>query len=168
MQNMKRCLAALALAAAPLHALADGGPGPNSTFYFAIGSGTQRAVFFSMGAGTKQNVVELNIANLGTLTGGGTARLMGFSLVHNTTPSHGFNTLFRLGVGWISTNFPDGTTAVNLRLGNRTYFGIGEQYQMASWLAFRAEVNRIAYVTTPDGSTTGVRYPATLSAVWLW
>jgi glutamine amidotransferase-like uncharacterized protein len=162
---MKHNLATLALAALPLHALADEA-GSQSLFYAAAGGGFAT---FCVGGGTKTDVLELNSINLGTVSGKGSARFLGISLVQNATPINGFNFMFRIGLGRQTTNFPDvAATARRTWFNQGIFFGLGEQYQVNKHLAFRAEVNRIVYAASPDATASGVRYPVTLSAMFIF
>ena len=162
---MKRSLAALSLAALPFNALADDASSQGQ-FYVAGGGGAQGATF-SAGAGTKVDALEINSINLGKVAGG-TAKFVGVSLVQNATPKSGFNFLFRIGLARESTTFPNGLVAHRMWFNNGVYFGIGEQYQANDHLAFRADVYRIVYAASPDGVAGGIRYPLTLSAMYIF
>lgn len=160
---MKLLVAALAVATLPLNALAD-----DQGNFYAAGGGGSRGANFAVGGGTKVDALEVSSINLGTVSGSGKARFVGLSLVQNATPVNGFNFLFRIGVGRETTTFPNGAAAHRMWFGSGVFFGIGEQYQMNNHLAFRAEVNRIAYAATADGQMTRIRYPATLSAMYIF
>lgn len=162
---MKRCVATLILAALACSVQAD--DTTSSQFYAAGGGGAQGATF-SLGGGTKVDALEIHFVDLGKVSNGGTAKFLGLSLVQNSTPKNGLNVLFRIGLGRETTTFPNGATAHKMWFNNGVYFGIGGQYQASSHLALRAEVNRIVYAATPDGSNNGVRYPATLSVMYLF
>ncbi len=140
--------------------------GNQGLFYVAAGGGN-RGASFSAGAGTKVDVLELNAIDLGNVNGG-TARFVGLSLVQNSTPKNGFNLLFRIGMGRETTSFPGGASAHRMWFSNGIYFGLGGQYQPTNHFAFRAEVDRILYAASPDGIVGGVRYPVTLSAVYIF
>lgn len=163
---MKLHIAALALTALPFTAVAADQP-PQTQFYAAAGGGNWGSNF-SAGWGTKVDALEISSISLGSVGATGSAQFLGLSLVQNATPIKGFNFLFRIGIGRETTTFANGTTAHQLWFGNGVYFGIGEQYQVNSHLAVRAEVNRIRYAATPDGQVTGIRYPATLSAMYIF
>ena len=162
---MKLRFALLALAILPLPALAENDEN-QARFYIAGGSGPFGPAF-SLGAGTRLDVIELNYIDLGKVNGG-TAKFVGVSLVQNATPRSGFNFLFRIGLGRETTSFPNGTVAHRMWFNNGVYFGLGVQYQAATHLALRAEVNRIVHAVSPDGVAGGIRYPATLSAMYLF
>ena len=161
---MKRFLALAALAALPLNALADDS-GSQAQYYFSAGGGAFGPAF-SVGAGNQVDAIELDGIDLGKVNGG-KARFAGISLVQFSTPKHGFNFLFRLGLGRETTTFPDGSTGHRMWFGN-VYVGLGVQYIPTPHFALRAEVNRIGYTSTQDGVSGGYRYPATLSAVVLF
>ncbi len=163
---MKRCLAAIALASLPFAALADDAAS-TSQFYAAGGGGAQGASF-SLGGGTKVDALEIHSIDLGRVSNGGTAKFMGLALVQNATPKNGFNFLFRIGIGRETTTFPGGAKASRDWFNNGIYFGIGEQYQANSHLAFRAELYRIPYAASANGKSSGVRYPLTLSAMYIF
>lgn len=163
---MKRILAALALAALPLHALAE--DAASQSLFYAAGGGGSRGATFSVGAGTKVDVLELYSVDLGKVNANGSARFVGLALVQNATPSNGFNFLFRIGMGRETTTFPNGTAAHRMWFNNGIFFGLGEQYQVNNHLAFRAEVNRFVYAASVDGKASGVRYPVTLSAMFIF
>ena len=162
---MKRCLVTVFFAFLSYSALADDS---TSTQFYASGGGGTEGATFSLGGGTKVDALEIHSINLGHVSNGGTAKFVGLSLVQNATPKNGFNFLFRIGLGRETTTFPSGTVAHKMWFNNGIYFGIGEQYQANNHLAFRAEVNRIVYAATPDGMLKGVRYPVTLSAMYLF
>lgn len=161
---MKLPVLALMLAMIPACVLAD--DGSQAMYYVAAGGGSHGASF-SAGAGTQVDVLEINAIDLGTVNGG-TAKLVGVSLVQNTTAKSGFSGLFRLGLGRETTTFPGGVSAHRMWFTNGVYFGLGAQYQASAHLALRAEVNRIRYAASPDGVLGGVRYPATLSAMYIF
>lgn len=163
--EMRLHLLALVFAMIPACALADD-QGSQGLFYVAGGGGAG-GPSFSAGAGTKVDVLEVNAIDLGKVSGG-TARFVGMSLVQNTTPKSGFNALFRIGLGRETTTFPGGVSAHRMWFSNGVYFGLGAQYQASTHFAFRAEVNRILYAASPDGVVGGVRYPATLSALYIF
>lgn len=146
----------------PAYAMADG----QGLFYVAAGGGADGASF-SAGAGTAVDVLEVNAIDLGKVNGG-TAKFVGLSLVQNTTSRSGFNALFRLGLGRETTTFPGGVSAHQMWFANGVYLGLGAQYQATNHLALRAEVNRIRYAASPDGAVSGVRYPATVSALYIF
>jgi hypothetical protein len=162
---MRLPLLALMFAVIPACAMADD-QGSQGLYYVAAGGGSHGASF-SAGAGTKVDVLEINAIDLGKVSGG-TAKFVGLSLVQNTTPKNGFNALFRIGLGRETTTFPGGATAHRMWFGNGVYFGLGAQYQPAAHVALRAEVNRILYAASPDGVAGGVRYPVTLSALYIF
>lgn len=161
---MKRCLSLIALAALPINVLADD-TGSQAQYYLSAGGGVLGPAF-SAGAGTQVDVIELDAIDMGKANGG-KAKFAGISLVQFSTPKQGFNFLFRLGLGRETTTFPDGTTAHRSGF-NNIYLGLGMQYRPTPHFALRAEVNRIGYAATPDGLTSDIRYPATLSAVLLF
>jgi len=163
---MKLHIVALVLAMLSFGALADD-QGAQSRFYGAGGGGT-RGGNFSIGGGTTVDALELSYIDLGAVSANATARFLGFSLVQNATPNKGFNFLFRIGIGRETTTFSNAANVRRLWFGNGIFFGIGEQYQISTHLALRAEVNRISYASTPDGQGTGVRYPATVSAMYIF
>jgi hypothetical protein len=163
---MKLRLAAFALACLPLHAVADDA-GSQSLFY-ATGGGGTKGSSFSVGGGTRVDALELNSINLGKVNGGGTASFVGISLVQNATPSNGFNFLFRIGLGRQTTTFSNVATAHQMWFDKGIFFGLGEQYHLNNHLAFRAEVNRIVYAASADGRASGVSYPVTLSAMFIF
>ncbi len=163
---MKLRFAAFALAALPVVAPAQD-QSLQTQFYAAAGGGNWGSNF-SVGGGTKVDALEISSISLGSVGAAGSARFLGLSLVQNATPVHGFNFLFRIGIGRETTTFSSGATAHRMWFGNGVYFGIGEQYQFNSHLAVRAEVDRIRYAATPDGQATGTRYPATLSAIYIF
>ncbi len=163
---MRRCLAIIALATLPCSTFADDAAS-TSQFYASGGGGAQGATF-SLGGGTKVDALELHAINLGKVSNGGTGKFVGLSLVQNATPKNGFNFLFRIGLGRETSTFPGGSTVHRMWFNNGIYFGIGEQYQASSHLAFRAEVDRIVYAASPDGKNNGVRYPLTLSVMYLF
>lgn len=140
--------------------------GSQAMYYVAAGGGGYGPMF-SAGAGTQVDVLEINAIDLGKVNGG-TARFVGLSLVQNTTQKSGFSALFRIGLGRETTSFPNGASAHRMWFGNGVYFGLGAQYQASTHLAFRAEVNRIQYAASPDGVVGGVRYPATVSAMYIF
>ncbi len=160
---MKLYWAALAFATFPFRAVAD----DQGIFYAAAGGGGKGAVF-SLGAGTKVDAIEVSSINLGTVGVASSAKFTGISLVQNATPVNGFSFLFRVGIGRATTTFANGAKANRSGLGNGIFFGIGEQYQLNSHLAIRAEVNRISYAASTDGSTSGARYPITLSGLLIF
>ena len=159
---MRLHLLALAFAMIPVCAMAED-QGSQGLYYVAAGGGGDGASF-SAGAGTRVDVLEVNAIDLGKVNGG-TAKFIGLSLVQNTTSRSGFNGLFRLGLGRETTTFPGGLSAHQMWFANGVYIGLGAQYQATTHLALRAEVNRIRYAASPDGMTSGVRYPVTLSAM---
>ncbi len=163
---MKSRFAALVLATVSLGALADD-QAYQSRFYAAGGGGT-RGSNYSIGGGTTVDALEVSYIDLGAVSATARAKFLGFSLVMNATPNRGFNFLFRIGIGRETTTFSNAANVRRLWFGNGVYFGIGEQYQVNRHLALRAEVNRISYASTPDGLGTGVRYPATLSAMYIF
>ncbi len=163
MKAMKLHWAALAFASFPFCAAAD----DQGVFYAAAGGGAKGANF-SLGAGTKVDAIEVSSINLGTVGAASSAKFAGLSLVQNATPVNGFSFLFRLGIGRATTTFANGSKANRSGLGNGIFFGIGEQYQLNNHVAIRAEVNRISYATSTDGSTSGARYPITLSALLIF
>ena len=163
---LKRCLAAFVLAAFPLYAMADDAGSP-ALFYVAGGGGSTGPTF-SIGGGTKVDVLEFYAIDLGKVSGNGYARFVGLSLVQNATPKNGFNFLFRVGIGRETTTFPNGAAARRMWFDNGIFFGLGEQYQVNSHLAFRAEVSRFVYAASSDGMTIGLRYPVTLSAMYIF
>jgi hypothetical protein len=163
---MKRSLAAFALAALPLHALADDA-GSAGLYYVAGGAGSTGPTF-SIGGGTKVDVLEFYSVDLGKVSNNGYARFVGLSLVQNATPKNGFNFLFRIGMGRETTTFPNGAAARMMWFNNGIFFGMGEQYQLNKHLAFRAEVNRFVYASSPGGNATALRYPVTLSVMYIF
>ncbi len=165
-QNMKRFLAVFPLAVISCQVFADDAAS-TSQFYASAGGGGQGATF-SLGGGTKVDALELHSINLGKVSNGGTAKFVGLSLVQNATPKNDLNFLFRIGLGRETSTFPGGATAHRMWFNNGIYFGIGGQYQANNHLAFRAEVDRIIYAASPDGKSYGVRYPLTLSAMYLF
>jgi hypothetical protein len=156
---------ALVLALIPACAAAD--DQQNQAMFYVAGGGGTHGASFSAGAGTRVDVLEINAIDLGTVNGG-SARFVGLSLVQNTTPKDGFNALFRIGLGRETTTFPSGAAPHRMWFSNGVYFGLGAQYQASAHLAFRAEVNRIIYAASPDGVMSGVRYPFTLSAMYVF
>jgi opacity protein-like surface antigen len=136
--------------------------------YYIAGGGGAQGAFFSIGAGNKVDVLELNYIELGKVSNGGTAKFTGLSLVQNATPKNGFNFLFRIGIGREITTFPGGAKVGRDWFNSGIYAGIGEQYQPSDHLAIRAEVNRIVYAASPDGKNSGVRYPLTLSVMYIF
>ncbi len=164
--NMKTLFAALFLATLPCSVLAEDAAS-SSQFYAAGGGGAQGATF-SLGGGTKVDALEMNVINLGRVSNGGTGKFVGISLVQNATPKNGFNFLFRIGMGREASTFPGGMVAHKMWFNNGVYFGIGEQYQANNHFALRLEVNRIVYAASSDGRTSGIRYPLTLSAIYIF
>lgn len=163
---MKLRLIALAIAAFSLPALADQS-GLWTQGYVAGGGGAHGANL-SIGAGNKVDALEISSINLGRVSGTSTAKFVGISLVQNATPNRGFNWLFRIGIGKATTKFSDGAIATRMGLANGIFFGIGEQYQVTSNFALRAEAYRITYAANPSAGLTSVSYPVTLSAVLIF
>ena len=136
-------------------------------FYVAGGAST-RGANFSAGAGTNVDVLEISSIKLGSVTGTGTARFVGLSLIQNAAPIKDFNLLFRLGVGKTTTSFSNGTRATKMGFGDGIIIGVGGQYQLNSHFAFRGELNRITYATTADGKSSGAAYPLTFSMLLIY
>lgn len=154
---------ALALTAIPFSALA----GDEGLFYVA-GGASQRGAHFSLGMGTNVDVLEINSINLGTVREDASARFRGLSLVQNAVPVKDFNLLFRLGIGKTTTTFANGSHATRMGFTNGIIIGAGGQYQLNSHLAFRGELNRIVYAASADGLSSGISYPLTISALYLF
>ncbi len=153
----------LALIAIPFSAIAD-----DRGLVYVAGGASKYGANFSIGAGTQVDALELSSINLGTVGGNASARFIGLSLVQNAVPIGNFNLLFRLGVGKTTTTFTSGAQATRIGFGNGIILGVGAQYQLNSHLAFRGELDHIPYAVSPDGFASGVRYPATISAVFFF
>ncbi len=159
---MKRSLL-LALALIPCFAFAD----DQSLFYVAAGTGTGKANL-AIGAGITADVLEASSIDLGTVGGSYAVKFKGLSLVQNAVAKNNFNAMFRVGFGKATTTFANGQTAGRAGFGNGVFFGLGAQYQPYSHLAFRAEVNRITYATSTDGSSHAATWPVTVSAMYVF
>lgn len=154
---------ALVFTTLSLSAMAD----DSGLFYVAGGASTGGANF-SLGAGTDIDVLEISSIKLGNVNGNNPAKFVGLSLVQNATPAKDFNLLFRLGFGKTTTDFGNGLYASKTGYGNGVIFGVGGQYRVNSHLAFRTELNRINYAASADGRMSGLAYPLTLSALYIF
>ncbi len=163
---MKLRLIALGFAAVSSPVLAD--QSGLWTQAYVGGGGGARGANVTLGGGNKVDALEVSWINLGRVSGTSTAKFAGISLVQNATPTRGFNWLFRIGIGKATTTFSDGATATRMGLANGLFFGVGEQYQVTSNFALRAEAYRITYAANPNAGLTGVRYPITLSALLIF
>lgn len=141
--------------------------GDRGLFYVA-GGASKSGASYSIGAGTDIDVLEISAINLGAVTGNGSAKFRGLSLIQNATPVKDFNLLFRVGFGKTTTTFANGFSVGRIGLRDGVIFGVGGQYQLNSHLAFRGELNRIAYAASADGKSTGMIYPVTLSALLIF
>lgn len=154
---------ALALVSIPFTALA----GDDGLFYVAAGA-TKGGGNFGIAAGTDTDVLEISSMNLGTVNANASARFTGLSLVQNAVPIKGFNLLFRLGVGKTTTTFADGAQATRTGFRKGIVFGLGGQYQFNSHLALRAEVDRLTYAASADGTASSITYPLTASLLFIF
>lgn len=140
--------------------------GEYGLFYLAAGAGTSKANL-SVGAGTDIDVLEMSAIDLGTVGGNYGVKFRGLSLVQNAVPVKKFNLMFRVGFGRATTTLANGLFANRSGI-NAAFFGLGGQYQPDRQLAFRAELNRIPYATSADGSTHSAAYPVTISALYIF
>jgi len=154
---------ALVLTSLSLNAMAD-----DSGLFYVAGGASSGGANFSLGAGTDVDVLEISSIKLGNVNGNNPAKLVGLSLVQNATPVKDFNLLFRLGFGKTTTDFADGSSATRTGFGNGVIFGAGGQYRLNSHLALRGELNRINYAASADGRLSGISYPLTLSALYIF
>ncbi len=161
---MKRArLAVLALAVMPFAAWA----GDDGLFYVAAGTG-KGGGNFGIGVGTDVDVLEISSLALGTVSGNASARFKGLSLLQYAKPAQDLSLLFRLGIGKTTTTFADGSHASRMGYTRGVIFGLGAQYRLNSHLAFRGELNRVSYAATADGLVSGVSYPLTISAMYIF
>jgi hypothetical protein len=156
-------LVALALTTLSFNAMAS-----DSGLFYIAGGASSRGANFSIAAGTDVDVLEVSSIRLGHPTANSSAKFVGLSLVQNAVPVGNFNLMFRLGVGKTTTSFDNGAHATRMGFGSGIIVGVGGQYRLNSHLAFRGELNRITYATTPDGRSAAAAYPLTISALFIF
>ncbi len=141
--------------------------GDGALYYVAAGA-TKGGGNFGVGIGTHVDVLEVSYLNMGSVNGNASARFRGLSLIQNAVPVKDFSLLFRVGIGKTTTTFANGMQASRTGFSNGVILGVGAQYQFNRHLALRGEVDRVTYTASPDGLSSAITYPATLSALFIF